>query len=390
MAGSDFDLKGGRIGNADRSWAAAQDISVTGWIKTSDFILADMLETTVHNSPTATVRLEWRNLTDSGSWTILAATGQLKFGATNLVGGNPIIHTEEGITPTTPANHEDGRENEGTNARSVTLARNYHEEDQHSVSPADALDGKEYEFRIYDTTDAVVVGTLICTLTIVTTGADKLFEGAADGVASVLAQPNAVYVLAAASSGLGGVVGEVAPDRGLAGASDGLASVVGEAVLTLVLAGASEGLASVLAELQISGVQLFEGSSAGIASVVGQPTAVYVLAGASDGLASVLTAISRDRGLTGQSSGLASAIAALGRDVSLAGLSDGLTSILAALTVLAGGPGDVFLEGGSTGIAAVVGQFTYRDILVYVILALNQRSMSWEFKQRKATWDLES
>lgn len=162
--GSDFDFVGGRIGNSDRTWAAAQDVDVTDWVKTNDFIVAAQVEALGHNGGNSELRLEWRNLTDGGAWTVLSATGQLKYGATDLVDGNAVIHTEEGISGGA-ATHEDGRENEGANARTVVVAQNAHEEDQHSVSPADALDGKEYEFRIYDVGDSAVVGTLLCTIT---------------------------------------------------------------------------------------------------------------------------------------------------------------------------------------------------------------------------------
>jgi len=170
MAGSDFDLKGGRIGNANRSWAAAQDVGVVDWNKANDFIIAAMVEALGHSGGSSELRLEWRNLTDGGTWTVLGASGQLKYGATNLVDGNAVIHSEEGVTATYPSYHDDGRENEGSNARTITVAQYYHEEDQHSVSPADALDGKEYEFRIYDVGESAVVGTLLCTITMATGG----------------------------------------------------------------------------------------------------------------------------------------------------------------------------------------------------------------------------
>lgn len=160
-------LVGGRIANANRVWQAAQDADVTSWNKANDFIVAAMLESSAHAGDSGTIQLQWRNVTDGGSFANLSAAGELTWSAvTDLVNGNAVVHTEEGVTPI-QATHDDGVEREGANDIAVTIAlKTIHEEEQWAVDCNNAHDGDNYEFRLWDATASAAVGTLLCDITI--------------------------------------------------------------------------------------------------------------------------------------------------------------------------------------------------------------------------------
>jgi len=160
-------LCGSRIAASDRVWEQDEGIDVTGWTKTNDFILAVGVETEAAKKCASTIQIQWRDATDVGSFAALAATGEMKFGATNLVDGNAVTSGEAGTTPSGAQTWQDGEEIEGANDgifSTGSTADNWSEY-QYSISPADANDEHEYEFRLWDVTDGVSAGTLAVTIT---------------------------------------------------------------------------------------------------------------------------------------------------------------------------------------------------------------------------------
>lgn len=176
MAGaSAFNLSGSRLQNATRVNQAAEDADVTGWAKANDFIICAMVETTAHGGATLTVQLRWRNVTDSGSFAALSGSGELTWsGATDLVNGNTVASGEEVCTPFSSTTRVDGVEREGANDVSTTLAQNEYCEHQFAIDASGGLDGKQYEFEIYDVTSGVAVGTCLAQITTLTADVNAL------------------------------------------------------------------------------------------------------------------------------------------------------------------------------------------------------------------------
>jgi len=152
MAGSSWatPTSNSRIANSSISWQAACNTDVTGWSKSSEFVVALWAQCGDHGGCTSVFIVQWRNLTDGGSWTTLASgTGELRQGTgTSLVNGNTVA-TSSGCNSST-----DSEEVEGDNTTSslTVTAKDQYVEVQCAFDPANALDSKEYEFRLYDNT----------------------------------------------------------------------------------------------------------------------------------------------------------------------------------------------------------------------------------------------
>lgn len=171
MAGSDFVLTGSRIADATFAasipdWQAAEDADVTDWDTGVDVIFAAMVETTKHGGASANIEIRWRNVTDSGTFAALSASGELTWsGVTDLVNGNAVTSGEAGCTPTSGSTWANGTEREGANSVSTTIAQNEYTEHHWAVDFSNALDSKQYEFEIYDTTAGASLGTCAAQIT---------------------------------------------------------------------------------------------------------------------------------------------------------------------------------------------------------------------------------
>lgn len=163
--GTPFTLSGSRIANASRVWQAAEDSPISNWDKTKDFIVAIASESAAHATADGTLQIYWRNKTDGGSFVPLGNTGELTYnGVTNLVNDNPVTTDEKGCTSGL-ATFVDGIEREGANDCVTSLGRDEWTEHQWAIDASNALDGKEYEFQLYDLTEGASVGTCLATLT---------------------------------------------------------------------------------------------------------------------------------------------------------------------------------------------------------------------------------
>jgi len=164
----------GNIDNAIRNLGNTVNTPVTGWNKASHFVVAIALEAvTAGEIANTNCRLEWRNKTDSGAWAALGGTGQLVHGLTDLVEGNPLEPGEAICVPVNGTVYVAGAPNGGTEkegAAAFTVGdgttTDQWSEFQVSVDPANALSGKEYEFRVYDVDNAVALGPSPATLTV--------------------------------------------------------------------------------------------------------------------------------------------------------------------------------------------------------------------------------
>ena len=158
-------LYSSRIANEAVAWQEAEDTNVTGWIKTNEIVLATGLESNTHNGWTATVTLQWENTTDSiGVWNDLSNTGEIRYTANpNYADGDVILHGDEGLTPIEAA-HIDGRKNESRGSWvDFSIAKYDHQELLWAITLDNALDGKQYSFRIFDGSDPFAAAAQITT-----------------------------------------------------------------------------------------------------------------------------------------------------------------------------------------------------------------------------------
>jgi len=164
-------LSASRIANASRvDQSGSDDGDVIDWVKANEFILATLVSTS-KGPIDRQYRLHWRNVTDGGSFAEVASTGQVKWAAaadtvlvdgTTLTSGNKLCSTVVGTW-------QDGMENEEDNllpdATTYSLADEYYSEFQWGLSLDDALDGKQYEFELYDVTEGTVIATCLAQIT---------------------------------------------------------------------------------------------------------------------------------------------------------------------------------------------------------------------------------
>jgi hypothetical protein len=163
---SDFDLSGSRLQNATRVNQAAEDADVVDWPKANDFILCAMVEAVGVGGASGTLELRWRNVTDSGSFVALSGSGELTWSATtDLVNGAAVTVDEQVCTPIAAGTRADGVEREGANDVTPTLPQDYYVAAHWAIDASGGLDGKQYEFEIYDATDASQVGLCLAQIT---------------------------------------------------------------------------------------------------------------------------------------------------------------------------------------------------------------------------------
>lgn len=166
MSGSAFDLTGSRLQNATRVNQAAEDADVIDWAKADDFILCAMVEALGHSGASGDLQLRWRNVTDSGSFVALSGSGELTWSAdTDLVNGNGVTAGEQVCTPVGGTNGATGAEREGENTVNLGLLQDSYAENQWAVDASGGLDGKQYEFEIFDATEGAAVGTCLADIT---------------------------------------------------------------------------------------------------------------------------------------------------------------------------------------------------------------------------------
>ena len=171
-------LCGIRFANATRTWQALEDIDVTGWVVDTPFIVATGIETDSGVKCADALSLEWRNATDGGTFAALSGTGELTWsGITDLVNANAVVVGEAGTTAGTGDTWQDGTEHEGSNDANFDSANVAGRYTEYQYAVVGGVAGKEYEFRVWDTTDGVSAGTGIGTITMAA-GAETYTETA--------------------------------------------------------------------------------------------------------------------------------------------------------------------------------------------------------------------
>jgi len=161
-------LGASRIADANRiDKSLADNGDVTGWVKTNDFILA----TRIYGSKGAynyAYTLKWRNVTDSGSFAAVGATGEISYAADTVLVDGQALPTESKIcSAQTNYTWQNGMENEGDNilpdSGTYSLADEKYTELQWALDCSAAHDNDVYEFALY--TSSTSIGTCLASIT---------------------------------------------------------------------------------------------------------------------------------------------------------------------------------------------------------------------------------
>jgi hypothetical protein len=164
-------LDASRFANATRvDQSGDDDYDVIDWDPDDDFILATTVYTAGLNTVDRSIRLQWRNLTDSGSFADVSTTGEIRYTAdTDLVDGNPLTSGERINSSPPSVDWEDGLECEGDNTipstGQFTYTKDYFTEHHFALDCSNALYSKEYEFRLIDEQLVLPVATCVPTIT---------------------------------------------------------------------------------------------------------------------------------------------------------------------------------------------------------------------------------
>ena len=184
------DLTACRIANSSRAdQSGSDDGNVTNWTRTADFILATQIGTS-KGVPSRRYMLNWRDVTDEGSFAPVASTGEINYTATTVLGDGTTLGSGNKLCTGTPQpSWQDGMESEGDNelpdaAGLYSLADDYYTEFQWALSSSSADYEHIYEFELYEITNGTSIGT--CGSTLTTAAAVYKIEGVTkdnDGVA---------------------------------------------------------------------------------------------------------------------------------------------------------------------------------------------------------------
>jgi hypothetical protein len=156
-----------RLLSATKVALANDNTGVIDYDKANHFIVVFQIdeETGPWN---AQYTLRWRNVTDSGSFAAIAATGQMAWSSsTDLVNGQAITSKYCQGTGGSGSTWQNGEEVEGAaTSDAINLADERYTEIAFAVNPAAALAGKVYAFELYDQTNGAAIATGTGTLTI--------------------------------------------------------------------------------------------------------------------------------------------------------------------------------------------------------------------------------
>lgn len=157
------------------------DGDVVDWNKTLQIILATQIGYDGKDTAASAYKLQWRNVTDSGSFADVSSTGEVKWAtsSSSLVDGTALTSGNAKCTNrTADMTWQNGLESVGDNvlpdAGTFDLGSDCYTEFQWALSLADAHSGDQYEFQLYNTTEGAVTGVCLAQITI---AAAYLYKG---------------------------------------------------------------------------------------------------------------------------------------------------------------------------------------------------------------------
>ena len=176
--GNDNRIARDGAGAGSRDWLAAVGVANVTLNDQELAIVAFNIDADDMNDATdATFKLQWRNFSDTGSWTDLGSTGEIKWSSsTDLVDDATVIEAEESGANSINCSgkgwsRRDGLEKEGANGFTRTVAQDAHEDFHWAIAldSADAANADQYEFRLTQS-DATVIKVGTTKLTVVVAG----------------------------------------------------------------------------------------------------------------------------------------------------------------------------------------------------------------------------
>ncbi len=184
LAGPTITLTGARIYDETDSVAqAACDGSVSGHPRTTPLVIHPTVTITVASKTTQN-KLQWRNKTKqpAGSWNDLGANGPDEDTVDNPDNPNFVDDAAHANSHTcSPAGtfkaaasvYDDAGSNTAPNTPQSVAAGEFYVQ-AFALAFTNTILGDEYEFRLYDLDGAAAIGTLVCTITIESPGAETL------------------------------------------------------------------------------------------------------------------------------------------------------------------------------------------------------------------------
>jgi hypothetical protein len=164
-------LRSRLLSDADRSVLAGDDADVTAWIKTNKFILATQIGYDGKDTAASAYKLQWRNVTDAGSFADVGVTGECKYSSSSgvLADGTAVTSTTRKCTAASGQTWQNGLENLADNllpdSSTLDLASDCYTEFQWGLDLSGAHDGDQYEFRLWNNTSGATVGTCLAQIT---------------------------------------------------------------------------------------------------------------------------------------------------------------------------------------------------------------------------------
>jgi DNA-directed RNA polymerase subunit RPC12/RpoP len=240
-----------RLLSATRVALANDNTDVADYNKANEFIVAFQIDE--EKGPwNAVYILQWRNVTDGGSFDTIGTVGEMVWGtATDLVNEAAITTKACQASGGSGSTWQNGREVEGDWASlAINLADEAYTEIHFAVDPSGALGGKQYEFQLYDFTNGAAIGTGAAAVTIASATQKTLVDsGSGVDAQTIQATPSL------ADSGSGADAQVVAATLALAetGAGADVLSVVQQVLVALSDSGAGDdAVATLLSSLVVT------------------------------------------------------------------------------------------------------------------------------------------
>ena len=147
------------------------ETDVTDWDKTDKFIICCQIGYNGKDTTASAYKLQWRDVTDEGTFADVSDTGEIKWSATSdtLSDGTAVTDSTRRCTPEGGQSWTNGLESIGDNtvpdAGTLDLGNDEYTEIQWGLDPADAEYEHEYAFQMYNTTEGSGLGECASTIT---------------------------------------------------------------------------------------------------------------------------------------------------------------------------------------------------------------------------------
>jgi hypothetical protein len=165
-------------GQGDRDWVDTILVDNVEVAQANLIIIAFGIQADdMNDADDATFKLQWRNVSDAGSFADLAATGEIKWSSsTDLIDDNAVVAGEDsGIAAVDciakAFARRDGLEKEGANGFTRSIAQDASEDFHWAIdlADADAANADQYEFQLTQS-DGTVIVVGLTKLTVVVAG----------------------------------------------------------------------------------------------------------------------------------------------------------------------------------------------------------------------------